>query len=176
MNLDPTKNPGPIKKTAASAPVITLEPVVDTSPSALTRVWILRPLVFVIGGFVLLVWSLLGFYLWIPMLIRTCAAFSLAIVGAVVSGHDMSRAERALSAAIGFYTRGFSVIYQSVSRVWHGRTSQPVLGGEAAISWKCSIIEFCLASAMWAAPFVIPLVVKQIGDLYNAPAYSNGWR
>lgn len=154
MNPDPTKkqsNPAH----EAKAPVITLEPVISTPMSPLTRNWFLRPMVFVIGGFVLMVWSIVGFYLWIPLLIRMCAAFSVAIVGAVVSGHDMSRAERALQEAIGFYFRGFSVIYQSVRRVWDGQTTQPPQEGQMPISWKRSIIEFCLASLMWVSPFAL---------------------
>lgn len=154
MNPDPTKkhsDPPPVTK----AQVITLEPVMSTPMNSLTRNWFLRPMVFVIGGFVLMVWSIIGFYLWIPLLIRMCAAFSIAIVGAVVSGHDMSLAERALSEAIGFYFRGFSVIYQSVRRVWDGKTTQLPQEGQMPISWKRSIIEFCLASLMWVSPFAI---------------------
>ncbi|MDP1591333.1 MAG: hypothetical protein Q8M07_26500 [Prosthecobacter sp.] len=174
MNQDPRKTPEP--PPAQKTPVIVLEPVMSAPMDPLARNWVLRPMVLVIGGFVLLVWSIIGFYLWIPLLIRMCAAFSVAIVGAVVSGHDMSPAERALSEAIGFYFRGFSVIYQSVRRVWDGKTTQLPQEGQMPISWKRSIIEFCLASVMWAAPFVIPLVVRQLGDLFDAPAYSNGWR
>jgi hypothetical protein len=130
----------------------------NTSKPYLAKNWLLSPLILGIGGFVLLIWSVVGFYLWIPLLIRTCAAFSAAIIGTVVSGHDMSRAERALNEAIVFYSKGFAVITQSIRRVWDGRAVEPTIEGQTPISWKRSIIEFCLATVMWSVPISLKLI------------------
>jgi len=168
MNADPRKTPATVSK----AQVITLEPVFVPTHNPLIRKFVVRPLVFVIGGVVLLVWSILGFYLWIPLLIRTCATFSFAIVSSAVAGHDISGAERALASAMGFYTRGFTVIYQSVGRVLEERLSSPPLESQAPVSWKRTIIEFCLASVMWAVPFVIYHLVWSHKPAFDGPARS----
>ncbi|MDP1591334.1 MAG: hypothetical protein Q8M07_26505 [Prosthecobacter sp.] len=168
MNADPIKT----RVLVSKAPVITVEPEFLPAHNPVIRRVLLRPLALVIGGIVLLMWCLLGFYLWIPLLIRTCAAFSFAIVSAAVSGHDISGAERALSSAMGFYTRGFTVIYQSVGRVLEERLSPTPLESQAPVSWKRTIIEFSLASVMWTAPFVIYQLVQPIKPALDSPIRS----
>ena len=116
--------------------------------------FLLTVVVGVIGVIVLAVWSIVGLYLWIPLLIRTSIAYSAAVVGSVLSGNSLVHAERALNEAIVLYIKGFTLIIGSLRRILTDAINVPT-AATVPVSWKRALIEFVMATLMWALPFVI---------------------
>ena len=54
------------------------------------------------------VWGVVGFIFWLPLLSRTVAMYSFAMVSVSVSGGSLQPAQTALDYAIQFYIRGFT--------------------------------------------------------------------
>lgn len=62
------------------------------------------------------VWSVLGAVFWIPLLLRGIAAYSFALVSAMLAGRKPEKAAEALHDAMTFYWRGFRVTVEMVTR------------------------------------------------------------
>jgi len=93
-----------------------------------------------------------------PWLIRIAIAFSAAVVGAVISGHSIAQAERALNEAIVLYAKGVVLIVHSLRRILLGELETPTNEG-IRISWKRCVVECILATITWAIPFAIAFAV-----------------
>jgi len=69
---------------------------------------VVRAIVVVI---VLIVWTILGFFLWIPLLTRTVAYFSgMIAIASFTRNTDMEAAQQRLNYAIEFYIYGYRII------------------------------------------------------------------
>ena len=58
-------------------------------------------------GVCLLAWAVIGFFLWIPKIVRGVVAFSAALVQSTLAETSAEAAGRALRSAANFYRRGF---------------------------------------------------------------------
>ncbi len=76
---------------------------------------VIRLLTGVITAIVLVLWTVLGFLLWIPLLTRMIVVFTSAVISAMFTGRDPSDARNHLEVAITFYSRGFHLIRNSMS-------------------------------------------------------------
>jgi hypothetical protein len=67
--------------------------------------------------FVLLaVWSIVGAFFWIPLLLRAMIRYSLSLVQSVFVGQRPDGAARILRDALSFYRRGFVVAVETVTK------------------------------------------------------------
>jgi len=76
--------------------------------------WIEILIKWIIGIVIIIIWSLIGFFFWIPILLRACLIYSVVLFASVVGTADINRAMRSLSLAIRFYPRGFVLIKSSI--------------------------------------------------------------
>lgn len=58
----------------------------------------------------LAIWAIVGFIFWIPVLVRSTASFSAAILYATLTGTAANHIGAQMNAAISFYFRGFNLI------------------------------------------------------------------
>jgi hypothetical protein len=68
-----------------------------------------------VGVFCIAVWAVIGIVYWIPLLARSCGAYSAAVIFAVIARRPPDRkAVRMLDVASNFYLKGFQDIRASV--------------------------------------------------------------
>lgn len=68
-----------------------------------------------VGFFCLGVWAVIGVIYWIPLLARSCGAYSAAVIMAIIGGRPANKkAARMLDVAANFYSKGFRDIRESV--------------------------------------------------------------
>lgn len=63
--------------------------------------------------FAILVWTVVGFLIWIPLLIRSIAAYTVGVTAAIIAGNKTIGMARILPDAITFYAGGFRRISES---------------------------------------------------------------
>ncbi len=79
-------------------------------PSADIEASFVKPVRYAIYIVSLAIWAVVGFFFWIPVLVRTTASFSAAILYAALTGSPSRQFGQLLNAAITFYFSGFSRI------------------------------------------------------------------
>ncbi|MBC8166836.1 MAG: hypothetical protein H7Y20_13325 [Bryobacteraceae bacterium] len=62
-------------------------------------------------GIVLLVWLVIGPFLWIPLIIRTLGFVTFNLMATVLTGASMLPAQASVDAALGLYGRGFRAAF-----------------------------------------------------------------
>jgi hypothetical protein len=146
-----------------------------------------RSLIWAGLGISLLMWAVVGFLLWIPLLVRAIFSFSVSLVHATLTTETADRAGMVVKDAINFYRRGFIVAFDAV----HG-TAKPDLDDlppERAVSSGSAINELTWAAISWyflllflgiieTSPLdVFRAVASQPwGEMLNASADSfNAW-
>ena len=82
---------------------------------------ILRIIIEVVRAFVIIIWSFVGLFFWIPLLGRVTTAFSAAIFSSVLKGGSTHNAQMQLDKASKFYINGFIKINQSISSIITGK-------------------------------------------------------
>jgi hypothetical protein len=58
-------------------------------------------------------WAVIGFFLWVPLLIRTILIFSVAVTHAAISGQHADNLREPLRIACGFWIDGFRIISET---------------------------------------------------------------
>jgi hypothetical protein len=71
-------------------------------------------------GISLGMWGVIGFLLWIPLLVRATLSFAVSLVHATLTSQTAERPGMVLKDAINFYRRGFAVAIDAV----HGAPKQ----------------------------------------------------
>lgn len=108
-------------------------------------------------GFVLLVWGIIGFLAWLPLLMRTIAVYCVALVqSAFLSNGNLIAAQAALELSIRFYSRGF----RQISDGFHTSASQGTatitsVGPIGPVDWSKFIREMLWFVLFWSFPVVI---------------------
>jgi hypothetical protein len=64
---------------------------------------------------VVFAWSVIGFLLWIPLLVRATTVFSAMVVHATMSGQRLDGLRGHLEAACRFYPNGFKIAYEVIN-------------------------------------------------------------
>jgi hypothetical protein len=98
-------------------------------------------------GISLLMWGVIGFLLWIPLLVRATFSFSVSLVHATLTTQTADRAGMVLKDAINFYRRGFMVAIDAV----HGtaKANPDDLPMERGVSFGSAINELVWALVSW---------------------------
>jgi hypothetical protein len=132
-----------------------------SSPAAASRITeiFLRGMLAVVW----LIWAPVGFFFWIPLLLRVTLTFAGMTIHAVVTGQNPRELRSHLEAAIDFWFAGFrmarlSVLCPDVSPVTPVRSQAHLLA-----------IEILWASAVWifGTWLVAPSVLHDLYDLVN---------
>jgi hypothetical protein len=112
-----------------------------------------RPTPFSVGVLLVClgVWSVLGALFWIPLLLRRIAAYSVALVSAMLAGKRPGRAAEALHDAMGFYWRGFTVTADMVAREPEARDRAAAGEEEDGLRGMALLNELAWALLVWYA-------------------------
>lgn len=94
------------------------------------------------------VWAVVGFLLWLPLLLRHIVAFIVSLTYATLTDGDMADAARRLRGAASFYRRGFE---SAVGSVLFGRdgTSSPESSPRRSLSARPILLECAWALVVW---------------------------
>lgn len=81
--------------------------------------WPVRIIMAVAGVICLIIWTIFGFLVWLPLMSRMITTFSTAVMSAMITGRDPSDAKHLLDYASTFYVRGFMVIMDAMRGTLH---------------------------------------------------------
>jgi hypothetical protein len=97
----------------------------------------------------LAIWSVIGFICWIPLLFRSTAALSAAIMVSTLTQADTSHLRVNYENAVNFYSRGFQTIFNILGS--QSRNLQPANGAlpRAEIQWDRVLVEFLWSFMFW---------------------------
>ena len=74
----------------------------------------LRALTWLIVATAMLVWLLIGFFFWVPLLVRAGIGFSVEVVNATLTGRSAEAAGVMLKRAVDFYRSGFVIAIEAI--------------------------------------------------------------
>jgi hypothetical protein len=95
--------------------------------------------------FLLVVWGIVGFFIWVPLLFRTSMAFAVSLLQCTLTGGEMNYAARALDHAKTFYFSGFRQLKDSV---FH--PTNPTTGTAMTTNVWRLFMEVVWAFVVWA--------------------------
>jgi len=107
----------------------------------------------VVWVILLIIWTVVGLFFWIPLLARMISAFVAAVIVSVFTGSEIRSAENALRIAMEFYVRGF----QRVNNVLSGPKTtnyEGVRGVKIDNMWKV-IGHFVYSLTFWSGVLAI---------------------
>jgi len=105
-------------------------------------------------------WAVIGFFIWVPLLMRMVAYF-VGIVGlSTYQRVDVRQAQRKLDFATSFYARGFKQVQDSVQSLNSEDHYELVAHSEPidfAHFLKTTVVDFVWAMAFWGFLYFIAL-------------------
>ena len=113
-----------------------------------------------ISVFVTIVWTVVGFLFWIPMLFRVTAVFAAAVVIAALRDENPAAAAAALEDAIRFYPAGFvsiqSTLFGTLDRSRRNSSFDP----SDSKDWSQLVIELLpvLGHAVFTTAFWVAVI------------------
>ena len=93
----------------------------DRGPVQVVVHYTLKGITWLIVGTAMLVWLMIGFVFWIPLLIRAAIGFCVEVVNATLTNRSAEAAGNMLRRAVGFYHSGFVVALEAI----HGSPAVP---------------------------------------------------
>ena len=87
---------------------------VDSGAAKVVVHYTLKILMWLIVATAMMVWLLIGFFFWVPLLIRAAAGFSVAVVRATLTGRSAEAAGTMLRRAVNFYRSGFVTALEAI--------------------------------------------------------------
>ncbi len=129
--------------------------------SVITPNWLLGPVRLFAFLLSIIIWSLVGLIIWIPLLFFTILFLSIRVTHSAISNRPMNDIAKTLDHVIQFYPRGFILIWHAVWgrgtwHTWQGRQEKtPTSWDELALTAFGTIV-------FWAAiAAAIVLFVRQ---------------
>ena len=110
---------------------------VDSGAAKVVVHYTLRALTWLIVATAMMVWLLIGFFFWVPLLIRAAFGFSVSVVRATLTGQSAEAAGIMLRRAVDFYRSGFVTALEAMqegSRQPKDRTVVPIHGEEEELA------------------------------------------
>ncbi len=98
----------------------------------------------------LAIWSVIGFLCWIPLLFRSTAALSAAIMVSTLTQADTSHLRTSYENAVNFYSRGFQTIFNILGPQTRHLQQSAGNAPRTAIQWDRVLVEFLWSSLFWA--------------------------
>jgi hypothetical protein len=125
-----------------------------------------KVLTWIVLGFLMVVWAVVGFAFWLPQMVREMLGFSFALVNASLTRGSVEPAGDSMKEAINFYRRGFEMAYDAIMR-----PRQPSVGTPAKPSVST---ERLVKEALWAA-FVWWILLSILGLIDATPVALGRW-
>lgn len=94
-------------------------------------------------------WTVVGFFLWIPRVIRAVLMFSLSLVQATVRETDLAGPGRRLRSAANFYRRGFVSAVDSIRPSEENRGPSGTSDADLSIEGSLILRETAWALFVW---------------------------
>jgi hypothetical protein len=110
----------------------------------------------IVSVFAIAAWTIIGLFYWIPMLARSSAWFSVALMVAAVNNKAATSAARALDHAASFYVRGYQSIVRTLFALFaaeDGPADEVKVGREWADSLQVFLTETAFAAISWLLAF-----------------------
>ncbi|SUS06165.1 hypothetical protein DF3PB_2490002 [uncultured Defluviicoccus sp.] len=98
---------------------------------------------FLIMILVMVIWSVLGLLLWIPLLFRVVAGYTMIVMASTFSNQDTRTAGKMLDKATRFYVDGFKKILDSV---WEEDAGEQV---SIDVKWMRFFLEALYSVVFW---------------------------
>jgi hypothetical protein len=110
-------------------------------------------------------WAVIGFLLWIPLLLRTVVVFSVAVAQAAFSGQHADNLREPLRIACGFWIHGFRIIKETLFP-HSGQESRP----QPPVKLARLLLEIFWAACVWLVIVAIwqPHFIKMSAILWEA--------
>lgn len=102
-------------------------------------------------------WMVIGFFLWVPLLVRMIAIFTAAVVSSMYSGISPIPARDGLIFAMAFYSDGFILIWSTFKGEPKERTFSKVSRPD---NLSRVLLELSLAAAFWVAVIFAVVLVR----------------
>src|SRR5712691_4674925 len=102
---------------------------------------------YVVHCVVLVVWSVVGFLLWVPFLTRMILVFTGAVITTIYKNTDPTKAQKGLEAGVRFYIHGFELILASMR---NELARDRVFEEASEIGLFKVLVEVAIAIVFWA--------------------------
>jgi hypothetical protein len=105
----------------------------------------------------MMIWTIIGFLCWIPLLTRMTAVFSTRIIISAISQSedDGNHLRSNFEDAIGFYLRGFNYIYRVFNDRDRNRRTTTGTMRRDPIKWGRVCIELSYTVIFWGGLFFV---------------------
>ena len=139
----PAKKATTAKKKSTAKNILEEETFVESKAALLIKATVTVPII--------LIWFILGFYMWIPLLVRKISLYIAAVITSALTREveAVKNATINLEHAISFFMDGFRLIIYSLGFTGKGMPTQRVISREEAG------IEFAFATFYWMAVLLI---------------------
>lgn len=87
---------------------------IDSGAAKVVVHYTLRGLMWLIVATAMMVWLLIGFFFWVPLLIRAAIGFSVSVVRSTLMGQSAEAAGIMLRRAVDFYRSGFVTALEAI--------------------------------------------------------------
>jgi len=106
-----------------------------------------------VGVLLLFIWTVVGLSLYIPLLIRVMAGYTVALTNATITGRGTEHAQAQLEKAIEFFPDGFVRIFRILDQP--SKTTTPLPRRTDLSSFERLIGEVAWAIVVWGVPLGI---------------------
>lgn len=145
---------------------VTFDEQADT-PSARPLDRAVRYLTWGILGACLVVWAVIGFLLWVPLMLRSMVRFSVSLAESMLQGAQPTEAGRILRETVEFYRRGFTVAIDAVFGPPPRKKQEP----ETRLTLRRILLEVLWAVVVWyVILYIVGFVELSPMDVWTAVA------
>ena len=137
----------------------------DEAPSSRPLDRAVRYLTWGILGACLVVWGVIGFLLWVPLMLRSMVRFSMSLAESMLQGAQPTEAGRILRETVEFYRRGFTVAIDAVFGPPPRKKQDP----ETRLTVRRILLEILWAVVVWyVILYIVGFVELSPMDVWNA--------
>ncbi|MGC3970364.1 MAG: hypothetical protein QM775_24435 [Pirellulales bacterium] len=112
-----------------------------------------RLLQILVGIVVLAVWTVVGTVLYIPLLARQVAVYSVVLSAASLGRGTIHQAQTALERAIEFLPNGFRIVSQTIRGNNVATSNSPYSNRAPSVGFSYLIIEIAWSAIFWGSIF-----------------------
>jgi hypothetical protein len=131
--------------------------IVKDPPTTRLAEYLIEGVYAAIFAITLAVWTVVGFVVWVPLLVRTTSIMAATVFYAVLVG-DQGRVavvERGVHFAVHFYVRGFRHFFDFYEQRHHPETPTGLLEPLSELKWNRVAVECVWVFVVWAAIYLI---------------------
>lgn len=104
---------------------------------------------FVVTLIVLTVWTVVGLAIYVPLMARSIAIYSIVLSAASLGHGNISRAQTALERSIEFFPRGYSLIWKLLSGLGNSHASQFADDDQPSVNFGRFALEVTWTVIFW---------------------------